>query len=90
MKLKLTLAGAATAIMFAMAPAPASAAPAGIGGALASKKLLSSGSAVEKVGWKRRRHCHWRHGHRHCKWRRVWVPGLSIHIGPKYRHRHHR
>ena len=58
-------------------------------------KMLAPNTAsdrpvVETVGWKRHRRCHWHHGRRHCKWRRTWVPGLSIQIGPKYRHhRHH-
>lgn len=92
--------GAAAVLGFALAAFAGSAQAAPLSEA---SRMLSHSSALtdrpraETVGWQRRRHCRRHHGRKVCNWRRSWVPGLSIQIGPKYRHhrnrghhRHHR
>ena len=72
------LAVSATAFATGATAAPLSSA------APSATAAASIDSAVQNVGWQRRRHC--RRGH--CHWRRVWVPGVSIYIGEGRRHRH--
>lgn len=64
---------------------PAAAAPLSAAANPSASAAATLNGSVTQVGWQRRRHCH----RGRCGWRRIWVPGVSIIIGPKHRHRHH-
>jgi hypothetical protein len=71
-------------IAFAALAAPASAAPTS---ALKGIEGATGSSLTEQVGYRR---CWWHHGYRHCRWVGGYGPSVSIDIGRRHGHRHHR
>ena len=90
----LAVAAAGAAVLMA---SPASAASAG-SGAVPLRAATVTGDMVQKVNWRRYRHCHRRYGRRRCHGRRHaryyrygLLPGVGIYIGRRHHHyRHHR
>lgn len=87
----LAVAAAGAAVLLA---SPASAAPAG-SGTEPLRAATVTGDMVQKVHWRRYRHCHRRYGRRRCHGGRRYyrygvLPGVGIYIGRRHHHRHHR
>lgn len=91
---RLTLGMIAGAALLALGmAAPASAAPLGAATAAAVQPAATNG--IEKVHYRRYRHCHYRYGKRWCHggkryYNGYYSPGVNIYIGPKYKHRKYR
>jgi hypothetical protein len=83
---------------------PASAAPIGNVATLPDRTVTGANPLLDKVHWRRYRHCHWRHGWRRCHggYRRHYRhysyggypyyyggPGIHFRFGG-HRHRHYR
>lgn len=91
---RLTLGMIAGAAMLALGmAAPASAAP--LGAATAAAVQPAAANGIEKVHYRRYRHCHgpswdrWCHGGKRY-YRGYYGPGVNIYVGPRYKYRKYR